>query len=114
VLAALWAVVAAVAGTPEVSVGVCAPCCCAGVCGAAGLLLGLAGRVAPRLCLLPGRWAVWGIVVAAGLLLLLLPVGRQGPVLLLLLPCRPVGLLLARLLLVPGPGLPPVTGLGLG
>jgi hypothetical protein len=96
-------------GTPGVYVGVCAPGCCAGVWGAARLLLGPAGRVAPRQQAQPGRWAVWGVVVAAGLLLLL-PVGRLWPVLLLLLPCRPVVLLL----LVPGPVLPPVTGLGLG
>lgn len=60
-LAALPAAVAASVGTPVVCVAVSAPGCCAG---AAGLLLRLAGRGAPRLCLLPGRLAVWGAVAA--------------------------------------------------
>jgi hypothetical protein len=73
VRAVLKVVVAASAGTPPVCVVVSAPGCCAGVCWAAGLLLlPLAGRVAPRLCLLPGRWAIWGLAVAAWLVLLML------------------------------------------
>jgi hypothetical protein len=114
VLAALWAAVAACVGTPVACAAVYAPGCCAGGCWAALLLL-LARRAAPRLRLVPGRWAVWAVGVGAAwlLLLLLLLSSWLWPATLLLLLPRPVvgALLLARLLLWLRPVLVLVTGL---
>lgn len=111
-LAGLPASVAAVAGTPEAVVGVCAPGCSVWAAPLLLLLLPpLLRRVLPRLVLLPRHWAVWG---TAGLLLL--PTAGPVALLLLLWLVRPV----AWLLLLLWPVLPaiaawlPVTGPRLG